>query len=85
MRKKESLRSNPYIFYQPEKREKVNGLKSFMAFLLLRSAAFMMCPGDDISMVLAAGNTHQPNMPEAAILFEDPRVNKKEKVILRRI
>ena len=85
MRIKESLRSDPYIFYQPEKREKISGFKSFMTLLLLRTAAFMMCPGDDISMMLAAGNTHQPNMPDAAILYESPKIIKKEKVVLRRV
>jgi len=82
MRSKESLKSNPYLFYQPEKRKTVNGARSFMACAMLRVAAFMMCPGDDISMILAAGNSHHSNMPESALLYKMPSIRRKENVIL---
>lgn len=56
-------------------RKRVNRVASTVAVGLLRMGAFMICPGDDIAMLTAAGSGSlgQNEQPPVALIHERPR------------
>lgn len=76
MRPKESALDIPEIFYKPAHKEQVSGPSKWVLNTVLRVGTLMMCPGDDIAMVIASSSNafDSHSSSPSAILYETPRL-----------